>query len=95
MIVTNPMFFDENNKISDYARKKYGVENGQKVFNTVTLPSDKVKAIPNEVFLKELSTTNHDCIVCDNNLGTANALLETTYRFIPVLQLWRGIEVLF
>ena len=65
MIVTNPMFFDENNKISDYARKKYGVESGQKVFNTVTLPSDKVKAIPNEVFLTELQK-KHDIYQTQN-----------------------------
>jgi hypothetical protein len=65
MIVTNAMFFDENNKISDYARKKYGVESGQKVFNTVTLPSDKVKAIPNEVFLAELQK-KHDIYQTQN-----------------------------
>jgi len=65
MIVTNPMFFDENNKISDYARNKYGVENGQKVFNTVTLPSDKVKAVPNEVFLAELQK-KHDIYQTQN-----------------------------
>jgi hypothetical protein len=55
-IVTNALFFKENNDLSNLARDKYSVVNDGKIFNTETLSNTKVKAVLNEPFINELQT---------------------------------------
>lgn len=59
MFVINAMFFNENNKLTDVARNKYNVKGPGRLFNTVTLPNDRVKAVMNESLFDELQK-NHN-----------------------------------
>ena len=59
MIITNAMFFNENNELSDLAKQKYGVQSKGLLFTSERLPSDKIKAVPNEEMFAELQE-KHD-----------------------------------
>lgn len=54
LFVISPLFWEENRKFSNLARTKYKVQNQGLLFSTETTRNDKVKAVPNEVFFKEL-----------------------------------------
>lgn len=54
LFVISPLFWEENRKFSNLARTKYKVQNQGLLFFTETTKNDKVKAVPNEVFFKEL-----------------------------------------
>ena len=58
--VINAMFFDENNRITELAKSKYGVKNNGRAFITTELPSGKVKAIANQDFFDELQKKHDD-----------------------------------
>jgi hypothetical protein len=60
MVLTNAMFYYENNKLSDLARNKYGVTNQKKLFNVVRLSNDNFKAVPNEEFFSELQQKHNE-----------------------------------
>ena len=54
LFVISPLFWEENRKFSNLARTKYKVQNQGLLFSTETTRNDKIKAVPNEVFFKEL-----------------------------------------
>lgn len=60
MVITNAMFFNENTKLSDLARNKYGVTNQKKLFDNVRLSNDNFKAVPNEEFFSELQQKHNE-----------------------------------
>ena len=68
--VINAMFFDENNRITELAKSKYGVKNNGRAFITTELPSGKVKAIANQDFFDELQKKHDDYQLRDLQQGS-------------------------
>jgi hypothetical protein len=54
LLLKSARFFPENDKLTDIARSKYGVKGEGKLFSTKRLPSDSIKAVPNEELFNEL-----------------------------------------
>ena len=59
LLVISARFFPENDRLTDIARSKYGVKGEGKLFSTKRLPSDSIKAVPNEELFNELQE-RHD-----------------------------------
>jgi hypothetical protein len=58
-IIKSATFFTENDNLTDIARTKYGIKGDGKLFSTKRLPSDSLKAVPNEELFNELQE-RHD-----------------------------------
>lgn len=70
MFVKSPLFFSENNRLSDLARDKYAVEDDGKLFTTSrvqTSESDREKAVPNEEFFTKLQD-RHDIVTNEKSV---------------------------
>lgn len=59
LLLKSAMFFPENDRLTDVARSKYGVKGKGKLFSTKRLPSESIKAVPNEELFNELQE-RHD-----------------------------------
>ena len=58
-LIKSATFFTENDNLTDIARTKYGIKGDGKLFSTKRLPSDSLKAVPNEELFNELQE-KHD-----------------------------------
>lgn len=58
-LIKSATFFTENDDLTDIARTKYGIKGDGKLFSTKRLPSDSLKAVPNEELFNELQE-KHD-----------------------------------
>ena len=107
MIITTAMFFDENNKLSDLARRKYGVENQGKLYKTQNVGDKKVKAVENTAFFDELQKKHENYSkITDSKVSfqfRAAKLIGENFdkiiawesnRSIPTDVLWKKIQQL-